>query len=560
MRHLNTQYYSNNQLKEVAAPTESSDAATKGYVDAAVAKDVTYSELVSMAYNSQLKKGAQYRITDYVLQTPSTSTGVRSANHPFDIIVTANSESTVDENARAVLHEGDTYFANSDLGAWKIKYALAPSGNTFNWYSTGKGCIFYMEDEWGNICHYDFKNMQFKITTADGVFDENGMDTWLYTFSAAKTDDSYSIHDATMLNRTYGTGPSSLRYRQCSNNCIETSMNGGKMLLSLVVFLNRFSDSTAFTCDNNRLVASASVIAGNNCSFNTFGQGCMLIYTGDGFIGNTLGNYCYNNYFGDNCTGNSLGNLANNCHIGSSCRYNSIGNYASVTMGDGCQGNSIGDGSEVYSGNIILGASCSNNSFGEGCRSVSLGSNCTGNSFGNRNQYITFGDHCDSNRFSPQCEHVYAQDYCLFNEFEFCSYIYFGTLTTRKSYYRNIKIQTGCVGVVLNNSETADADHYLQNVCIAQGVKSKTIDTITCNRSYRTTVAIDSTGTLRIYNEDDAATMDYVDAAVANAGGGHASLDVTDDNNGNIAVALLSTSYELSVTDDNEGNITLSLN
>lgn len=37
MRHLNTQYFSNNQLKEVAAPTASSDAATKGYVDAAVA-------------------------------------------------------------------------------------------------------------------------------------------------------------------------------------------------------------------------------------------------------------------------------------------------------------------------------------------------------------------------------------------------------------------------------------------------------------------------------------------------------------------------------------------
>lgn len=59
----------------------------------------------------------------------------------------------------------------------------------------------------------------------------------------------------------------------------------------------------------------------------------------------------------------------------------------------------------------------------------------------------------------------------------------------------------------------------------------------------------------------DAANKAYVDAAVANAGGGgHAALDVTDDNNGNIAVALKSSSYELSVTDDNAGNITLSFN
>ncbi|MBR6132044.1 MAG: hypothetical protein IKQ20_09325 [Bacteroidales bacterium] len=36
-RHLSTQYFSNLQLKEVATPTENTDAANKAYVDAAVA-------------------------------------------------------------------------------------------------------------------------------------------------------------------------------------------------------------------------------------------------------------------------------------------------------------------------------------------------------------------------------------------------------------------------------------------------------------------------------------------------------------------------------------------
>ena len=36
MRHLTTQYFGNNQLKEVASPTASTDAANKAYVDAAV--------------------------------------------------------------------------------------------------------------------------------------------------------------------------------------------------------------------------------------------------------------------------------------------------------------------------------------------------------------------------------------------------------------------------------------------------------------------------------------------------------------------------------------------
>lgn len=37
MKHLCTQYFNGNQLKEVGTPTENTDAANKAYVDAAVA-------------------------------------------------------------------------------------------------------------------------------------------------------------------------------------------------------------------------------------------------------------------------------------------------------------------------------------------------------------------------------------------------------------------------------------------------------------------------------------------------------------------------------------------
>lgn len=40
MRYLTNQYYSYNQLKEVATPTEATDAANKAYVDQAVANAV----------------------------------------------------------------------------------------------------------------------------------------------------------------------------------------------------------------------------------------------------------------------------------------------------------------------------------------------------------------------------------------------------------------------------------------------------------------------------------------------------------------------------------------
>lgn len=62
-------------------------------------------------------------------------------------------------------------------------------------------------------------------------------------------------------------------------------------------------------------------------------------------------------------------------------------------------------------------------------------------------------------------------------------------------------------------------------------------------------------------SSSDAATKGYVDAAVAGmSGGGHAVLEVTDDNNGNITLTLSGAGAVLSVTDDNNGNITLSLN
>ena len=79
--------------------------------------NTTWAELKAMRDNSQLVAGQQYRITDYTCTTTQPAT--KSAGHVFDIIVTAADESTLNEVARAVKRDGDEYFANSDLNAWK---------------------------------------------------------------------------------------------------------------------------------------------------------------------------------------------------------------------------------------------------------------------------------------------------------------------------------------------------------------------------------------------------------------------------------------------------------
>ena len=93
--------------------------------------ETTYLELKEIKDAKALIPGMQYRITDYVSRFNGAGQ-FTSANHPFDIIVTAVDNCTFNENAKAVQHEGDTYFNGSNLNAWEIKYQF---DNTPNDYS-----------------------------------------------------------------------------------------------------------------------------------------------------------------------------------------------------------------------------------------------------------------------------------------------------------------------------------------------------------------------------------------------------------------------------------------
>ena len=179
---------------------------------------VTHAELVALRDNGELVPGQQYRITDFVT-TVANDTEARSAGHPFDIIAVADDATTLNENARAVKHAGDTYFQNSKLSAWKLKYSL--DNDTTRWFhadpENGKGVIYFMEDEFGNIGKCDFKNYQYKrykVTddSADGIlgsldgqyvgFDEEMKDLIIedmndYIWAYAASMPSYTFDDET---------------------------------------------------------------------------------------------------------------------------------------------------------------------------------------------------------------------------------------------------------------------------------------------------------------------------------------------------------------------------
>jgi hypothetical protein len=309
--------------------------------------------------------------------TTTAQENTRSAGHQFDIIVTADAVDKLNENARAVKHEGDTYFANSKLEAWKLKYCLDNDTSRFAWADevNGKGVIYRMIDEFNNDVPYDFKNIQFKRKLTDGVLDlDSGIDTWVYTFTMSDMTEN-KVVDISLKNTEYMDDDG--QYTQCANNVIKEAIldyqsDGlSRIQLNDNVFLNIFDGLDIYfyyDCRSNTF--------DNNCRGNTFGNNCRS---------NTFGNSCSGNTFGDSCYANTFGN---------NCGSNTFGDYCgSNTFGDYCGSNTFDDG-------------CSFNNFGNYCDSNTFGNNCSYNTFGNYCGSNTFGESCNSNTFGNNCRYL----------------------------------------------------------------------------------------------------------------------------------------------------------
>ena len=59
-------------------------------------------------------------VPDYLNYT--TIQCFRSAEHQFDVVVTATSVNSVSPYAKAMTHSGDTYFSDAQLSEWSLYY------------------------------------------------------------------------------------------------------------------------------------------------------------------------------------------------------------------------------------------------------------------------------------------------------------------------------------------------------------------------------------------------------------------------------------------------------
>ena len=245
--------------------------------DAESMESITYAELKALRDNGTLVPGKQYRITDYICTT--TQEDSRAVSNPFDVIVTADDESTLNENARACLHEGDTYYSaegsSAVLESWELKYCIDNDTDRFAWAdeTNGKGVIYWLKDEKNNECPYDFKQIQFSR-------DDDGTTNWYYTFSVRDGEAETITSEDASISPQGDTG--CITYGNIIRPLIGDGYDRGiegTQYLNDIVFNNTF---------------------GNNCNYNTFGYNCYS---------NTFGNNCNYNTFGDGCGYNRLQHL-----------------------------------------------------------------------------------------------------------------------------------------------------------------------------------------------------------------------------------------------------------
>ena len=296
-------------------------------------EEITYSDLKALRDGTKLTPSRLYRITDYITTTVQSNT--KSAGHHFDVIVLAISETELLEQAWVIHHEGDEYFTNNNLSAWKIWYCIDNDTNRFAWAdaTNGKGVIYRMIDEFNNDVPYDFKNIQFKHPKDTTTYPH-----YYYTFASGnvKNNTDYSL---SITNN-------------CYSNVIKEYISSDKRILNQIIFIG--SDCSynilGYNCINNTF--------GNNCQHNTFDDNCQY---------NTFGPQCSFNTFRNSCWYNILGSGCSNNILGSDCSYNTFGEACSYnTVGSSCrQIKFAADSSAETKYNFYK-----NNHFGDGCQYI----------------------------------------------------------------------------------------------------------------------------------------------------------------------------------------------
>ena len=269
----------------------------------------------------------------------SESDDIEGAAYPYCWVSGTNKRYTASETPST--GSGQAHSSSTGGSSYSISAVYTDDGS-------GKGVIYWMKDEFGNECGYDFKNIVFKRykvtamasnTSLVGLYagyrdiQTNGSQGSLYpsggTVSTSDTAWRFTFDlngsDYSLTPRQYG----------CHGNIIaplklqDSVVGRERQWLNNITFGN--TQNSAQCWGNKFLERCQSISFGNGCYANTFGQDCWY---------NTFGQYCQYNTFGQDCGSNTFGQDCGSNTFGQDCWYNTFGQY--------CYYNTFGQGVSFF--------------------------------------------------------------------------------------------------------------------------------------------------------------------------------------------------------------------
>ena len=207
------------------------------------AVQVTSSALQTLISTSTLAVGAKYQITDFqtIYQSNVQVNNVYQSwiGNSYNLIVTANTTSTLDPNISIVEHP-----------KWTARFDITPvmlSDGTVT-----KGAITYLKDENNNSAYYDFKSIKFRrlqsdLANSNLTISTNYID--LYTFSTVTNGVAIdnSSTTTTHSNEIKANCTNTVFVGDTYNNILETGCQNN-------TFLNGLHDSIIEWDSSNNLL------------------------------------------------------------------------------------------------------------------------------------------------------------------------------------------------------------------------------------------------------------------------------------------------------------------
>lgn len=487
----------------------------------------TYADLVALRDAGNLVPGMKYRITDY--ETITTKEGSQSAGHPFDIIVTALDNKTISENASAIQSARDTdgYFAQANLKAWQLKYALDNLGGRFDFVPQDLSTVMNVSITAGGTtaparliatgikevinekeCYIFFDLDSGTAFASESEDLQAGGSILILVEDQAITGIINSVENAPPVYNSKGV---IYRMIDAQGNSCPYDFKNIKFLRTDTEGAETYEYTFSYHSANGR--KDYSEFVPKKCYDNFMADGCwdnVFVHLlqarisgnklGDGCTGNTFGEETYNVIFGADCKNNTLAGYNNGCVFGNKCENNYLDTTsANCIFGNNCLQNKLGKG-------------CAGNRFGIYCQSNTFGDNCIYNSFGERCSYNALGDECRDNHFGNNCKMIKMGSYSLANTFgNECEAILFtisSSNTQARDYNRYNVVDNGCKTVVIYALETPSADSQIQKVHIYSGIPGTPSNPVyveipATGNAYSYSVAKNSAGELKVYVEAD---------------------------------------------------------